>query len=156
MRREDVIDSRSLSSRLEELEKERSGLDEAVEALETQLAFAQINNPGDTEAIETLEEEIATARDAVETWDASEEAAEAQSIKSLEEEVDSGEWKDGLALINKKHWTDYVQEMLEDTGDIPKDFPGYIVIDWDATADNVAQDYATVEWNGDTWYYRAS
>lgn len=38
---------------------------------------------------------------------------------------------------------DFVQGLLEDCGDIPKDIPFYIAIDWEVTACNVMQDYFT-------------
>jgi hypothetical protein len=49
---------------------------------------------------------------------------------------------------------DYCQELLEDIGDIPKGLPGYIVIDWEATAENLKADYSTVDFDGQTYYYR--
>ena len=36
---------------------------------------------------------------------------------------------------------DFVRQLLEDCGDIPKDLPPYIDIDWSSTANNVMQDY---------------
>ena len=45
---------------------------------------------------------------------------------------------------------DFVQGMLEDCGDIPKDLPFYIAIAWEITAGNVMQDYFT----GDGYYFR--
>lgn len=59
-----------------------------------------------------------------------------------------GDWQYGEALIRRSYWAKYVQEMLEDTGDIPKDIPWYIAIDWDKTADNVEADYMSVDFDG--------
>jgi hypothetical protein len=36
---------------------------------------------------------------------------------------------------------DFVQQLCEDIGDIPKDMPSYIHIDWDRTARDVMMDY---------------
>lgn len=36
---------------------------------------------------------------------------------------------------------DFTQNLLDDLGYIPKDFPSWIEIDWDATANNVMQEY---------------
>lgn len=41
---------------------------------------------------------------------------------------------------------EFVQELLESTGDMPTDFPSYIVIDWEATARQVMWDFS--EYNG--------
>ena len=37
---------------------------------------------------------------------------------------------------------DFVSEMLDSTGDIPKDFPPYIHIDWERTARDIMMDYS--------------
>ena len=36
---------------------------------------------------------------------------------------------------------DFVQQLLEDTGDIPDDLPCYVYIDWERTARDVMMDY---------------
>lgn len=41
---------------------------------------------------------------------------------------------------------DFVQELLESTGDMPKDLPAYIHIDWEWTAKDIMMDYS--EHNG--------
>lgn len=46
---------------------------------------------------------------------------------------------------------DFVQQLLEDTGDIPANLPNYIFIDWERTARDVMQDYS--EYNG--FYFRS-
>lgn len=37
---------------------------------------------------------------------------------------------------------DFVQDLLEACGDIPRDLPHYIAIDWETTARNIMYDYA--------------
>lgn len=48
-----------------------------------------------------------------------------------------------------------MQELLEDIGDIPRDMPHYLVIDWEATARNIAVDYTQVDFDGVTYYIRS-
>ena len=36
----------------------------------------------------------------------------------------------------------FVQGLLEDTGDIPKDLPSYVYIDWEATTRDIMMDYS--------------
>jgi len=48
-------------------------------------------------------------------------------------EAYAGEWPSDEA---------FVQNMLEDLGEIPKNFPGYIHIDWEHTAREVMMDYS--------------
>ena len=37
---------------------------------------------------------------------------------------------------------DFAQQICEDIGDIPKDFPTYIHIDWERTANDIMMDYS--------------
>lgn len=55
-----------------------------------------------------------------------------------------GDWYP-VTLIRDHYFTAYCRELLEDCGDIPKDLPHYVAIDWDATADNLRVDYSSVE-----------
>lgn len=64
-----------------------------------------------------------------------------------------GEWYPAT-LIADHYFTDYVQEMLQDCDVIPRDFPVYVEIDWDATARNVAVDYTTTTIQGREYFYR--
>jgi antirestriction protein len=64
-----------------------------------------------------------------------------------------GDWYP-LTLIRESHFTDYVQEMLEDCGEIPRDLPHYIHIDWQATARDVQVDYTPIDVDGATYFYR--
>lgn len=57
-------------------------------------------------------------------------------------------------LIRNSYFTDAMQELVEDIGDIPRGLPGYLVIDWEATADNLRMDYSSVDFAGTTFWYR--
>lgn len=48
------------------------------------------------------------------------------------EDMYEGEWGSDI---------EFVQELLESTGDIPRDLPWYIVIDWTRTSQHVMMDY---------------
>lgn len=102
-----ILDSRDLAKRLEELQDER----------------------------ETLLEE----------WD-NDNKEELDELENLESEI--SEWSYGATLIDESDFVEYCEEMLEDIGDLPRDMPSYIVIDWDATADNLKADYTTVTYQG--------
>jgi len=45
---------------------------------------------------------------------------------------------------------DFVEQLLEDCGDIPKDLPAYVHIDWVGTARDVMMDYS----EQDGYYFR--
>lgn len=64
-----------------------------------------------------------------------------------------GEWYP-LTLIRDSYFTEYAEEFCSDLDVIPKDLPDYIVIDWDATARNLLQDYTSIDIDGVTYWYR--
>lgn len=92
------------------------------------------------------------------TDDEAKELAELQAI--LDELKGYGgdeQWRSDwypVTLIADSHFTDYAREMLEDCGEIPRDIPSYIEIDWEATARNVRTDYTPIEIDGSTYWYR--
>lgn len=55
-----------------------------------------------------------------------------------------GDWYP-VTLIRDHYFTDYCRELVQDIGDLPKDIPAYIAIDWEATADNLRVDYSSLE-----------
>jgi len=57
------------------------------------------------------------------------------------EEAYQGEWESDES---------FTQNLLEDVGDIPRDLPWYIEIDWEGTAENIMMDY--IEDSG--YYFR--
>lgn len=40
---------------------------------------------------------------------------------------------------------DFTQELLEETGSIPKDIPAYVYIDWERTANDIMMDYFEID-----------
>ena len=64
-----------------------------------------------------------------------------------------GDWYP-ITLIDDAYFVEYVQDMLADCGELPRELPHYIEIDWRATARNVQTDYSSVEINGRTYWYR--
>lgn len=59
-----------------------------------------------------------------------------------------------LTLIHENYFVEAMRELLEDIGDIPRELPSYISIDWQATADNLRVDYSSVEIQGHTYWFR--
>lgn len=86
------------------------------------------------------------------TW--ADEFASIKEIDDIENEIGS-EFKDGVQLIDEDNFEEYCTYLLEDLGYIPKDFPSWIEIDWEATASNMRSDYSEVEFDGVTYLYRA-
>jgi hypothetical protein len=125
---QDVLDSRDIFKRIEELEDIRDSLLENNKLAE---------------------------------WEESDDCIE---LAQLQDFIDGfrgyggdeewrGDWYP-VTLINEVHFVDYTQELLEDLGDIPQDFPAWIVIDWEKTAENLKQDYTSSEFDGVTYWAR--
>lgn len=133
---DDIIDSRDIIARIEELESERETLQDEVDTAE--------------------EEDKEAAEEALKEWDESEEATELKALQSLAEDAEGycPDWGDGATLIRESYFEEYCQELLSDIGDLPRNIPHYIVIDWEATADNIKMDYTEVDFDGVSYFVR--
>ena len=82
---------------------------------------------------------------------------ELEELEALKEEIsdnsDEG-FEYGIQLIHENYIDDYLDELLEDCGYLPKDLPYWIKIDWQATYDNMKEDYNEIELNGNKFYVR--
>ena len=121
---EDVIDSRNIIERIDYLEGE--GV----------IPLDQIPQDSEVE-----DEEL---------------ARELQVLKALAEEAEdyAPDWEYGATLIRETYFEEYAQELVEDIGDLPKEMPSYIVIDWEATARNLMVDYTQVDFDGVAYLVR--
>ena len=139
------LDTRDLLERREELKQQV--LDSFLENFPH---YEEMTN--DFEDILFEEEEIQSWK---EYW--LDEIEEITDIEKLEDEVNDyagDNFEDGVYLIVEDDFEDFVEQDLEDCGYIPKDFPTWIEIDWEATANNVRQDYTEVEFRGTTYLFR--
>lgn len=125
--RQDVLDSRDIIERLQELRDERDNLQAMID-----------------EADEGDE----LPKDELQAW-LDDNGDELKALESLESDCEGySDWQYGETLIRRSYWVDYVRELLEDCGDIPKNIPWYVSIDWEATAKNIEADYAEVDFDG--------
>jgi hypothetical protein len=101
-------------------------------------------------------EDILFEEEEIESWkeDWQEELDKISCIDEIENEIGS-EFDFGVTLISEDYFTDYTEDLLKDCGYISNDFPSWIEIDWEATAENVGQDYSELEYEGKTYLYRA-
>ena len=151
---DDVIDSRDIIARIDELQAERDALSDARdEAKET---LDDFSDAIDMEEREAQQEKLSDAETALTDWDESDEGRELKALTALQEEAEgyASDWRWGAALIAEHYFPDYCQELCEDIGDLPKDLPHYIVIDWERTAENIKADYTEVDFDGTTYLIR--
>lgn len=148
-----VIDSRDVESRIDDLQSEQEALKEAVDEAKENLEALVAED--DQDKSQSAQELVEQAEDALGVWE-SENLGELNELKALKDEVFDcvGEWSSGVAIINEDYWEDYVRKLVSNIGDMPRNIPSYIEIDWGKTAENVAQDYITVGYGGKTFYVR--
>lgn len=100
---------------------------------------------------EVLEDDI----EKVNEWDG-DNGEEFKNLRDLIEECEGhDDWEHGETLIHRDYWVEYCQQLLEDIGYIPKDLPSWIVIDWEATADNIEADYSVVVFGDEVYLIRS-
>lgn len=136
---DDVIDSREVIERIEELAAEMTDLQDALTAAQEET---------DAPAVES-------AQAAIQTWQ-EENQSELDALRGLQDDAEgySEDWKHGATLVRDSYFVQYAQELLQDIGDLPKNLPHYIEIDWEATARNIRMDYTGVEFDGITYWIR--
>lgn len=135
---DDVIDSRDVIARIEELEDHLRDLEDAAD-----------DAAGDSVRLAEITAEISD-------WRASDSGQELVALQALAAEASqyADDWQHGAALISLDYWPTYAMEMLQDKGDLPRNIPDYVVIDWEATAGNLAVDYTEVDFAGTTYLVR--
>jgi hypothetical protein len=136
----DVIDSRDIIARIEELEAERDAFEPA------ELAVADMADPA-----------LAVADRPAATWaeEYPEDAAELAALLALQEEAEgyAPDWRHGATLIRDTYFVVYAQEFADDIGAIKSDasWPA-TCIDWDEAARQLQRDYTSVDFDGEGYW----
>jgi hypothetical protein len=126
---DDVIDSRDIIARIEELESDIEAAEEDEDEVLDEAA---------EEELETLVEELET-------------------LKTLADEASgSPDWSYGEALIRDSYFQDYAQELAEDCCGMPNpdQWPARC-IDWEQAARELQMDYMSVDFDGVDYWIRA-
>lgn len=88
-------------------------------------------------------------------WDDKHE--ELTNLKALAEQCeDCGDWESGETLINDGYFPEYAQELVKDCYDL-RNIPDFITLNigWDGIAEDMQQDYMSVDFDGNTFWIRA-
>lgn len=132
-------DSREIISAFEDLDTDRSDYAEALALLPDDIS---------DEARDMLMRHTDWSSEQEEEWEMLKQACE-----TGENEIT--DWRFGATLIPEPDFDgDYAQGLCEELGYISRDFPSFIVIDWDETARNLRQDYSEVTLCKDTYLVR--
>jgi hypothetical protein len=141
-----TLDIDELNDRLKELETMRDTLTEAKDLL--------------TEAETDEEKDEAQAQiDSAESDFGADEQAELSELESLKDDVGEsrgGISTDGGPFVHENYFEDYARELADDLGAVDKN-AGWPMscIDWGQAAEELKQDYSSLEFRGVTYLYRA-
>ena len=137
-----VIDSRDIIARIEELQTERDEIECRME----------------DHAPLTLERESVKAE--LRTFDESDEGRELAILTALADECAdyASDWEYGETLIRDTYFRTYAEELANDCGmlyqGVSSTWP-YTCIDWERAAEELQQDYTTVDFDGVTYWIRS-
>ena len=151
---DDIINVSDIIERFEELEGEVDTLKDSLGECHEAYKFHDSEDTKSTPEWNDLQGAIK----ALAEWN-EENREEYETLKSLLEELEGNggdeQWK-GVwypsSLIRDSYFETYMDEMLEDCGDLPKDLPSYLSITVDYSA--LQQDYTSIEVEGVTYWYR--
>lgn len=138
---DDIIDSRDIIDRIEELRQMRSDMLEG--ARETGCAKG--------------------------TWETTEAAGELRALVALAKEIlwtkeaepESSDWKHGETLIRRSYFVDYISDLIHDCYEMPKEMHSgawpyrHMTIDYQEAAKEAEQDYASVDFDGVEYLIRS-
>ena len=138
---DDVIDSRDVIERIEELQ---STLESYHDDQETTLSF-----------------EFAL-QDAANFPEHDDEYTELQRLLKLQSEAEgSPDWSHGETLIREDYFTSYIEQLIDDCYELPKEFKSgdwpwrHMSIDFEAAANEAKVDYIEADFDGVTYLIRA-
>ena len=164
---DNVIDSRDIIERIDELTGDFQALVDDIEAAETdeerEMAFSALSAwlIGNTYIVPDLKALEGISFDDVSDWAESDDAHELKALLALADEAEcSPDWLYGETLIHEDYFTDYIEEMINDCYELPKEFNSgdwpwrHMTIDYEAAADEAKQDYMEVNFDGATYYIR--
>lgn len=158
---QDVLDSRDVIARRDELKEEREALvPPCLASMKCLCAAHALGAPTDdaceTDESYTLPDDM-EGRDNIDTlteWN-EENGAELAALEAFIEEGSSS-WDDGETLVRESYFEDYARELAEDIGAL-KDCNHWpaTCIDWEKAAEELQMDYTGADFDGVTYYFRA-
>ena len=150
---DDVIDSRDVIARIEELEGEREALQLEIDDAEVQW----LKTEAGTDEAHAVVDRRQAAYVALDTWDASSDADELRILKALADEASgyAADWTHGETLIRDSYFRDYAEQLADDIGAIDRNASWPVkCIDWDQAARELQMDYSAVDFDGVTYWIR--
>lgn len=150
---DDIIDSRDVIARIEELEAEREALQLEIDDAEVQW----LKTEAGTDEAHAVVDRRQAAYVALDAWTASDDADELRILKALADEASgyAADWKYGETLIRDSYFRDYAEQLADDIGAIDRNASWPVnCIDWDQAARELQMDYSAVDFDGVTYWVR--
>lgn len=141
---DDIIDSRDVIARIEELEDERT-------------MFAEDAEHEAVESGESKEDAAIAGITAYAEWDESDNGQELAALESLAAEAEgyAPDWNHGESLIRDSWFQTYAEELADDIGAIDRNAKWPCNhINWKQAAEELQQDYTSVDFDGVTYWIR--
>lgn len=152
---DDVIDSRDVIARIEELEDEREALQNDIDTAHEEFTEAEALDSS-PEFLVPLNQAIGQARAALAEWEA-DDGKELAILKALADEASgyAADWQYGETLIRDSYFKDYAMELADDICAVPNNASWPLTcIDWDQAARELQMDYTSVDFDGVTYWIR--
>lgn len=150
---DDLIDSREIIERIEELEEDREALETAAEEATDAIDDAPAD---DSDEIYACTESLAAAQTGLREWN-DDNGAELAALQSLQSEAEgyADDWRHGATLIRDSYFETYAQEFADDIGAVDRNASWPLTcIDWEQAARELQADYTSVEFGGITYWVR--
>ena len=140
-----ILYTRNLNKRLNELEDEREDLEDEVTTLKDEAKDC------DPDEKEECDDNVTDAIEALNEWD-DEYKEELDELYAMRDEI--SEWRHGETLIAEEDFAEYAKELADDSYGVEQHWP-FNHIDWDAAVDALKSDYSSIEYQGTTYLYRS-
>jgi hypothetical protein len=156
----DVLDSRDIIERLNELQDELDDLEffvaEADDEIDNWVEPDEPDEATDAE-LEKLKQNKLDAQSRLDDW-LKENEEEYNALKALDDDAsDYCDWVHGETLIHEDYFTKYAEELASDIGAVDRNASWPLNhIDWDAAAEQLKDDYTPVDFYSSTFYVRTS
>jgi len=145
---DNIIDSRDVITRVDELESELQDThEEAVKEWDDD--DADVRGPQPSPDFDTWLEARA---------DEDDDARELLALRALAAEGEdyAPDWRHGEALIRDDYFTTYAQQFADDIGAINREATWPLChIDWDAAAESLKQNYSAIDYDGVSYWVRS-
>jgi len=165
---DDIIDSRDIIAKHEELQDEFDTLVEALEEAQQELEKVKRDNEeldaNDqcSTSLDEWEDDLDEAQEALDQFNQSFDKDELDTLTEIiSQGEDSSDWSHGETLIKESYFTQYIEELVNDCYEMPSEFTdgkwpwNHMSMNWEEAADEAKADYNEICVDGETYLIRA-